>query len=213
MSGLLLLAIQLVACPRTTYRSYDDPKRNESAFLDRQVTYRLNPAIYSTLPQCVVVLAEGRNAPAAAARLAGPALARQLSGRLPRVIGPLQRRRLEKRHGVDLNVPGDRRHFARATGCKAYLAWRVLVAEENYFLVWSQRKLRIEAALHRISDDTLLWQAAHSARRSDGSVPLSPISVPVAAFEATSFTADDDVLPSMVDDVVRRLIVTLPDLR
>jgi hypothetical protein len=213
LGALALLALQLAACAKTTYRAYGDAAKDEDLLMGREVTYRLERAIYTTLPQCAVVLPAGGKAPPAIARLAGPALARYLGGRIPRVIGPAERRRLEKHHRVDLGHAGDRRHFAKATGCKTYLRWRVLAAEDKYFLVWSQRRIGIEAALHRAGDDGLLWQAAHIGRRSDGSLPLSAFSVPFAAFEATNFKGDGDVLPSMVDDVVRRLMVTLPDLR
>jgi hypothetical protein len=39
------------------------------------------------------------------------------------------------------------------------------------------------------------------------------MTLPVAAIEATMFSQDTDQLPSMIDDVVRRLMVTLPDMR
>jgi hypothetical protein len=125
----------------------------------------------------------------------------------------MERKRLEKARGIDTKDESGRRNFAKATGCNAYLIWKVVRAEENYFLVWSQRQVRVEVALFRASDDRLFWQAAHTGRRSDGTLPLSPLSLPFAVFEATDFKADNDVLPSMIDDVVRRLITTLPDLR
>jgi len=213
LAALAVLALQMGACAKTTYRAYGDPAKDEDLLVGREVIYRLERAIYTTLPQCAVVLPAGGKVPPAIARLAGPALARYLGGRIPRVIGPAERRRLEKHHRVEFNHEGDRRHFAKATGCETYLSWRVFAAEDNYFLVWSQRRIGIEAALYRAADDGLLWQAAHIGRRSDGSLPLSSFSVPFAAFEATNFKGDGDVLPSMVDDVVRRLMVTLPDLR
>ena len=36
--------------------------------------------------------------------------------------------------------------------------------------------------------------------------------MPVAAYEAANLQQDDDMLPSMIDDVMRRIFVTLPDL-
>jgi hypothetical protein len=211
--GLLMAAATLAACSNTTYRSYDDPERNQNPLLGREVTYWLHPRIHSARPECAVVQAPKDNASTEVVRLVGPALARYLGERLPRVIAPLERTRLAKTHGIDLKDKGGRRRFAKATGCNAYLIWRVVNAEDSYFLVWSQRRVRVEAALFRASDDRLYWQAAHTGRRSDGSLPLSPLSLPFAVFEAADFKADNDVLPSMVDDVVRRLIITLPDLR
>jgi hypothetical protein len=203
----------LSACSNTTYRSYDDPERNQNPILGREVTYWVHPRIYAARPDCAVVLPpKGKTSPVVV-RLVGRALARYLGERLPRVIDSLERKRLAKAHGIDLDDERGRRRFAEAARCDGYLRWRVVNAEESYFLVWSQRRVRVEAALFRASDDRLVWQAAHTGRRSDGTVPLSPLSLPFAVFEATDFKADADVLPSMTDDVVRRLIITLPDLR
>lgn len=208
------LAVLLAAgCQSTTYRSYTDPKEDRIPLIDREVTYWLSDTIQFSPAKCAVVLPPKDESPDSVARLAGPALARYLGGRLPRVIGPLERRRLERRHGLQLSEQRARRLFADVTTCETYLSWRVLVSEEDYFLVWSQRRLRIEAALYRARDDRLLWQAVHTGRRSDGSVPLSPLSLPLAIFDATNLKADADVLPSMTDDVIRRMIVTLPDMR
>lgn len=211
--AVVALAVHSGGCARTTYRAHNDSTKVEESLNSRVVTYRVESAIYTTLPECAVVLPPDGKAPAAISRLAGPALARYLGGRITRIIGPSERRRLEKQHGLDIRDDADRHHFTRVTGCKTYLRWRVVAAEDTYFLVWSQRRIGLWAALHRVGDDKLLWQAAHTGRRSDGTLPLSALSVPFAAFEATSFKGDTDVLPSMIDDVVRRLIVTLPDLR
>ena len=64
-----------------------------------------------------------------------------------------------------------------------------------------------------MQDDVELWQAAHSASRSDGTAPISPASIPVGLFSAGRFIGDRDMFPSMVDDTVRRLLISLPDLR
>lgn len=212
-AALALLAALAAGCQSTTYRSYTEPKKDQVPLIEREVTYWLSDTIQFSPPKCAVVLPSKDESRDAVTRLAGPALARYLGGRLPRVIGPLERRRLERRHGIELKDQAARRRFAEATACETYLKWRVLVSEDDYFLVWSQRRLRIEAALYRARDDRLLWQAVHTGRRSDGSLPLSPLSLPMAIFDATNLKADADVLPSMTDDVIRRIIVTLPDMR
>ena len=61
--------------------------------------------------------------------------------------------------------------------------------------------------------DRTLWKASHVARRSDGSLPLTPISAPIAIYEAGRFSNDQDILPSMIDDTLRRLVISLPDIR
>ena len=65
----------------------------------------------------------------------------------------------------------------------------------------------------RIGDGRELWKARHQGIRSDGGLPLSPVSAAVSSFEATRFHLDDDITASLTDDVVRRLIATLPDTR
>jgi hypothetical protein len=39
---------------------------------------------------------------------------------------------------------------------------------------------------------------------------LSLIGAPVSAFRATRFNQDSDILPSMIDDVLRRMFASLP---
>ena len=218
VAAAALGAGQLAGCAKTTYNAAGHdaaakPAEDIDLLIGREVTYRVERVIYTAMPRCAVVLAPTGKAPAAIKRLAGPSIARYLRDRIPRVIGPVARRRLQTSHKVDFSHNGDRSHFARATRCDAYLTWRVVTVEDNYFLVWSERRLGLALALYRARDHKLLWRGAHTGRRSDGSLPLSPFSVPFAAYEATSFKGDNDVLPSMVDDVVRRIIVTLPDLR
>ena len=65
----------------------------------------------------------------------------------------------------------------------------------------------------RVADDAVLWKARHVANRSDGGLPFSIIGVAVAGFEAARFRADEDVPDSLIDDAVRRMMVTLPDVR
>ena len=65
----------------------------------------------------------------------------------------------------------------------------------------------------RLADRSLLWRARHTGIRADGGLPTSFVSVAVHAALATRFAADQDVEPSLVDDVVRRLTATLPDMR
>ena len=129
------------------------------------------------------------------------------------MIGPTERRQLERELAFDLNTSADRGHFADTSVCRIFLDWSVLAATTDYAVVFSQRHFGIEVALSQSDGGTVLWQAAHVARRAEGGLPLSLVSVPLAAFAAIRFNHDDDIVASMVDDVVRRLFVTLPDLR
>jgi hypothetical protein len=210
---LLMIAAVLGACTATNYRSLDAAPEAETLF-SRDVYYRLADSFYRDMPRCVVVLPP---AEAGAATLLGDmvelSLARHLGQRIDRVIGPGERRKAERELALNTRNHKDRRYLAERERCPAYLAWRVTTAEDSHFLVWSQKQFGLEVTLARADDDTILWQAAHSTSRSDGGLPLSLLTLPVAAAEAIMFSQDADQLPSMIDDVVRRLMVTLPDVR
>lgn len=208
LAGLLL---GLGACAGTEYRAWGERDTAEGAPASRQVFYKVEAAFYDRSPDCVVVLApEG---PPEAAALLEEALARHLAGRMARVIGPLERRRVERGLAVDLAGESGRRHYASASGCPAFLRARITGSGSDSALVWSGRRFGAELELLRAPGDVMLWQASHTASRSDGGVPLSPLSLPVSIFSALRFGQDADQFPSMVDDTVRRMVVTLPDMR
>jgi hypothetical protein len=170
-------------------------------------------AFYDDAPQCIVVLA----GPVAAGIVAGEriaaALARRLSALVARVIHPAERRRLERALAVDLAHPADARHFAAATQCPAFLRWRIVGAGRDNVLVWSQKHIRLCAEIIRASDGALLWRAQAKASRNSGDVPLSVLSLPLAVLRAAAFQTDEDAVASMLDDLARRLLASLPDLR
>jgi len=211
--SLLLVAGALNACIQTNYRSLDASPESETPF-SRDVYYQVADAFYADPPQCVVVLPPmDAEVPAGLADLIEQTLALRLGQKVARVIGPRERRTAERELALDTRDPKDRRYLARTQRCPAYLEWRLKEVSDSHFLVWSQKRIGLEVRLARADDDTILWQAAHITRRSDGGLPLSLLSLPIAAAEATMFNQDADQLPSMIGDVVRRLLVTLPDSR
>ena len=197
------------ACTTTTYRSYEG-NAAEALPWDREIVYDVDPAIYASPPACVLVAPAAPDTPLS--KTIERALARHLGEKVSRAIGPAERRRAERELALDLSDARDRLHFASASGCAAILEWTVLAATDEYALVFSQRRFGLEVALTLPGGGATLWQAAHVAQRSDGGIPLSLVSVPLAAFEASRFHQDEDIVASMVEDVVRRLFVTLPDL-
>jgi hypothetical protein len=207
--ALVCLLLALGACTATEYRAYEERSPAEAPLAGRQVFYKVEPAFYDRSPDCVVVPA----GPPEAAGLLEEALARHLAGRVARVVGPLERRRAERGLALDLADENSRRHYASASGCPVFLRSRVSDSAGESALVWSGRRFGAELELVRVPGEVMLWQASHTASRSDGGVPLSPFSLPVSVFNALRFGQDTDQFPSMVDDAVRRMVVTLPDLR
>ncbi len=114
---------------------------------------------------------------------------------------------------LDPADPGDLRRLAAATHCRTALTWRMIDTGEVFLGVWSERHLDLEATLAPMGDKAPLWRARHAGRRSDGGLPLSPLSVPFVVADVALRHRDSKLDASLVDDVARRLFATLPSLR
>jgi len=55
-----------------------------------------------------------------------------------------------------------------------------------------------------------LWQAAHTVWRADGGLPLSPVGALSGMASAAMFAQDKEIMPSLIDDALRRMVRTLP---
>ena len=211
--ALAQLAVLLLgACVTTNHTSYRETTDPTSP-LDRQVVYHLDRAFYKDPPDCVVVMSSRDTINSQLALMIEESIARHLTMKVSRIIGPAERRRLERELAVDLSSTEGQKRLGQATNCRGFLSWRTLEVADGYALVYSSRSLGLELEMTRLSDDTTLWSASHVTQRWDGGIPLSPFSIAFSAFEATQFHTDQDILPSMVDDAVRRIFVTLPDMR
>ena len=209
----VLLLFLLGGCMTTAYRPMTAADRDKSDAampeIQREVTYRVADALYAQAPACVVVWpmdGRGRSAIESAA-------ARYLSGKIRRVIGPSHRDRLARAGAFDLRETEDRRAFARTHACAHGLEIVSGNASRDYFVVWSQQSLSLELAFRSARSGEILWQARHTARRSDGGLPLSPVSFVLDTAAATNHQSDDDVARSLIDDALRRMFVTLPAFR
>jgi len=199
----------LVACAETSFEAFDARDRGEVGALGlRVVNYELSEMFFRSPPSCVLVLPV-RDA-GDAALLIEESATRFLRGRFERVIGPHERRDDERRLALLTSTEEGRRTYLADQRCDTYLTLRLEQAEAIYALFWSARRIGLSASLNRTHDNQLIWRAAHTARRSDGGLPLSFLSIPLATYESTKFHLDNDAVPSMVDDVVRRMFSTLP---
>ena len=208
---LCALLCVLGGCYTTTYHPYDREPAGP-AFLERQVAFEVTAAFYETPGDCIVVLPlQNLNDPPVRETIEA-ALARHLTERVPRVIAPAERQRLVRDLGLDLEDPAAWSHFAAATACHRGLATWLTQSREDYLLVWAQNSLGLEAALLHLKDRQLLWRARHTGQRSDGGLPLSPLSLVIESVSASGFVMDDEIQPALADEVARRLLTTLPDL-
>ncbi len=205
-------ALFVGACSSTSYGPFLEDAA-APAPLERRVAYELDDAYYSERFSCVAIIAVAGQPFGELALEIETSLARHASTYFGSVIGAAETRRLERSLGLTLDDPGDRRWFARRKKCELLLAWRAVDVSSTNALVWSEQRLGLELELIRARDGKILWHARHVTRRSDGGLPLSLFSAPITAFEAARFSEDTDVVPSMIDDVLRRTFVTLPVLR
>ncbi len=116
--------------------------------------------------------------------------------------------------GIAVTVvpPGDDAIDAALGGCPYLLTAVLLNDDEFYTLLWSRRRIGVELRLTAVDSDQTLWTARHVSSRNEASVPLDPIGLAVAVFRAQDFADDKDIVPSMIDDVMRRLFATFPAL-
>ena len=214
LTATLFIGLGLAACSQVQYRAADASKSVATIPFDRMVHFQVARAFYESPPRCAFVLpSQGEAAKSRPGRLIEEAAARQLSFRIERVIGPDRRDQLARKLAIDPTTPKGRMRFAQATRCDTAVEIVTKGLETTFMVVWAQAKLHLAMRLVRARDGKELWRAAHVASRSEGTIPLSPVSFPIGAFSAGRFHGDQDVFPSMADDVTRRIVASLPDTR
>jgi len=219
--GVLILSISLAACAQTSYQTYERVSSGtptlEGGISSRKVTYEINKSFYRNPPTCIVVLNAIGSVRARHRHLVERVAARHLRGKIAHVIGPDERRALERRLGYDLANSRDLRDFSESkhnqVRCDHFVQIKVKGLEESYAFIWSHRRIHISMNITSIKSSESVWRAEHVASRGDGGLPLSPFSLGTAAFRAGQLYGDKDVFPSLIDDVYRRMLVTLPDVR
>ena len=206
----LLLVAVTSGCLGANHLSAFEDKAKQLTGRDQ---HRIYPAFYIDPPNCVIVLPGDGAGNVTRLELIEGALSRQLSGRIGRVIHPRERRRLVRAMAFNLHDKRDARHFAAAANCPVLLRWSIRNMGNIYTPIWSEKHVTIEAELSRAQDGAILWQAEATSARSSGDPPLSLLSLPFAAYKTAQFQNDQDAVASMTDDLARRLVASLPDVR
>ena len=212
MRCLVLFALALSACTATTYRSHET-KVQDTTLASHDVLFDIADGIYRDPPDCVTILSAPTGAPLGLAKIAERAAARHLREKVQRVIGPRSRHKAEQKLALDLSDRQDQKRFAKIENCRFFLTIHEAISDDVYALVWSERSLTLALTIQRARDGAVVWRATHSASRSDGGLPLSPFSLGGAAIRAGMLHGDQEALPSLLDDAMRRMFVTLPDMR
>jgi len=210
---LLVSLAAISGCGQTVYQPLGaaDSKIPQ---LDRRVSYRLDSAYLHRAPECAAIRVTNATAdPKIVAAIEG-AVERHLAMRIPRVIGAAATRRTAVGLGIGLKETADWRQFSRQTGCNALMSVRLRTVTDSFWGVWANREIGLELTLTGIgAGQRELWAARHTAGRSDGGVPLSLLGLPFSVGRAAVLTRDEEAFQSIADDAVRRMMVTLPDIR
>ena len=141
------------------------------------------------------------------------AVTRHLSVRVNRVIDPSYLLKKLQGRGLDPGKPKDLRRFALEERCGAYMTISSAEINRVYAVVWTKVSAHVRLVLKNIESNQMLWWGKHTAQRGDGGLPITLISAGLSSFSAGRLASDNDALPSVLEDTVRRLMLTLPDMR
>jgi len=96
----------LSGCAQTTYSPYEKSHQEIPAF-SRNVQFKIGDGFFRDPPNCITVLPVQGSFDGHLKRIVESAVARHLSGKVERIIGPNERQILERRLAFDLEHPGD----------------------------------------------------------------------------------------------------------
>lgn len=210
---LLVIPVALVACRRTHIAPYQGHVSEgiDSIPYARVIEVEVDRQFFRDQPDCVLVLpSPGASRPAPFSELMEKYLALHLGFRFSRVIHGVTRDRMAARASLDLADRSGRKRFHEKMTCGFEVEFRLIQAQAVFALVWAQLSLGLEARLTRARDGRVLWQARHTATRSDGGIAVSPLGALTSAVEAAALASDKDQVVSLVADVTRRIAATLP---
>lgn len=200
--------IFLAGCARTEYKPIEESDK-PSVGLSRTVNFYLNPEIKNDPPQCVLVLQPRLDINSEILVRIEKTIVRHLSEKFSQVISGKLRDIKAAKYALDLAIYSDRHDFANEVNCGSVFQFKIFQPKHQYMGVWSEISIGLEARLFRQHDGVLLWRAQHVARRSDGGVSFSPFGFAINAYEANTLSSDGDVLESVTEDVVRRIMKSM----
>jgi len=213
--GLVILS----ACADISYVDHGpsstlDQLADEPSAFTRQVDYHLGSAFYATLPTCVMVLPiQIKGIDRKTASTIEDTVSRYTSTRFDKTLSARHLKSASRRLAFDPAHKDDRKRLGRRLNCDAYMEIKTTGVDNLYAVFWANISVGVQLTLLRSRDDVVLWRAKHKARRGDGGLPISLLGVGAGTFSAGKLATDTDALPSVVDDAVRRMMVSLPDIR
>lgn len=169
-------------------------------------------ALFHDAPGCALVMPVAGAAGSVSAEMVETVTARHFGQRLARVVGPAERRARARAGAYDLADPLELARFSRKIGCGYGLEVTVHAAGAGYAIAWAGRHIDLTVSLLRLSDETRLWSARHALERSAGGLPTGALSLVLDTARANSFARNRDGAEALVEDVVRQVAQSFPDL-
>jgi hypothetical protein len=211
-SIFMLCIIFLVGCARTEYKPFEE-SNNPSVGLSRTVNFYLNSDINNDPPQCVLVFLPRLDVTSEFLMRIENMLVRHLSEKFPKIISGKSRDTKAAKYAFDLAIHSDRHDFAKEMNCGSVFEFQIFQPKHQYMFVWSEIRIGLEARLFRQRDGSELWKARHIARRSEGGISITPLGITANAFEANRLSSDPDAFESVADDLVRRVMKSMPNMK
>lgn len=213
-----LLAVGLAGCTETAYVEHTNAravtaKGEEDAFA-RTVDFHLARAFYETPPGCVMIVPTRiKNVPPKVRQTIEDSVARHLASRVDKVIDARRAAGEARKRAFDPAFQSDRARLARALRCDTVAEIDSAGLDSLYAVVWTEISVDVHLTLKRARDGEVLWRGRHRARRGDGGLPIGLFGAGGGALAAGRLAGDADVLPSIIDDSLRRMMASLPDVR
>lgn len=101
------------------------------------------------------------------------------------------------------------RDMGERLGCDAVVIGTITELERIYMGVYSQLSLGAEITIYNTHDGRRLWADRHVTRLHDGSVPLTPLGIPLSGAR-TGWNLRDSQIIRAVDDLARTLAERVP---
>jgi len=213
-----LFAVSLAGCNEVAYVRHQDrlavTAGDPEEGFGRKVDYHLGSAFYMTPPACVMIVPiTGKDLTPEVKRAVEDTVGRHLTTRFDRIIDARRVVGEARRRVFDPVNADDRKRLARALRCDSFAEIDSAGVGSIFAIVWTEISVNIAITLKRSRDGEVLWRGRHRARRGDGGMPLSIFGVGGGALAAGKLANDTDALPSIIDDSVRRMMASLPDIR
>ena len=215
--AICVMVPMIGACQTTRPVSYESLDRLEASPEEpadsRTVYYETMDRYYFLAPTCVFVKTVASADDVQAHPALVDALDRYLRSRFARVIARDELQQQLQDYALTMDEPDQLKTFARYESCPAVMQVEPWLDQDVELGIWYQKKLGVALSLQEVETGEILWQARHTTGRSDGSIPTSPLGLLVGVVQAANLRSDEEAIYSLADDIMRRIIKTLPDLR